>query len=895
MTDEKPPKSRPDEAADFDEVLAKELATIHKQRQGNGEPDEDPPVRSEDRAHAMGLAGLAFSGGGIRSAVFNLGFIQGLANHRALHIFDYLSTVSGGGYIGSWLSVLWRRSFADAPGEAQIREAQRHLATPPDPAARNGIAGFPAPEIPAVSFIRRYADYLTPRLGLSGDTLALAASMLRNFTVMQLMLVSLLMTIFAVLLWLVGIEQSFRSQPPAGWVLSASLYSVFAALLLCLFSQSRRRNDKGAAAPNGPITVALVLAMVSGILMAEFIGAGGRNPLAAAENGRLAYAGAYAIAWAGTLRSPGRFLRALIGIAGGATVFTMGLDLWWGPLAPYIANAPAGHIMALAPFAAITFYSLVITIHLALAGTALSESQREWWARAGGIGTAMSLGWLAAWAFLLYAPPLMQAGAHWTLAGGGLWAALTWLGTKLASGMQTDGGKGKLWMEIAAKLAPAVFLAGLLGLVAWVFAALLLKLGAGADFAGKEFSDYFAACLAVYRDSLGSTAPATAAIVAVTAGILFGLLVTFVDLNVFSAHAFYANRLARTFLGASRIGVRNPNAFTGFDPADDFDLPMLSGQRPIHLFNGTLNLTGGGELAWQTRRGAAFSFTPDYCGYSARTSSGETIGGYRPSSRYGGSLQVATAVAACGAAASPNMGFHTSSSVAALLTAFNLRLARWCPNPERGQWSRREPRFWSVAPLVAELLGEADSKGAWLNISDGGHFENLGIYELIRRRAALIVVTDVGADGTYQFDDLAMAARKLSTDFGVMIEFAAGDLDAIRPTGEGTAKFSNRTWALGRISYPNGKEGFLVYVKSALPADAPIDIRQYRDAHPAFPHESTGDQWFDEDQFEAYRHLGQQIAEALCRQLLVGEGDLPAAARIEKICARIAHELKEQS
>jgi hypothetical protein len=85
-------------------------------------------------------------------------------------------------------------------------------------------------------------------------------------------------------------------------------------------------------------------------------------------------------------------------------------------------------------------------------------------------------------------------------------------------------------------------------------------------------------------------------------------------------------------------------------------------------------------------------------------------------------------------------------------------------------------------------------------------------------------------------------------------------------------RFSRKQWAYGRICYPEGKPGYLIYVKSALTDDAPIDIRQYRDAHPAFPHETTADQWFDEDQFEAYRHLGQTIAEKLFDDLPVKNG-----------------------
>jgi hypothetical protein len=879
----------------FEAVLATELAIIRKQRRASANAASDDDIK---------LAGLAFSGGGIRSATFNLGFIQGLANGKVLHLFDYLSTVSGGGYIGGWLSALWHRSLDSPPGEEQVRNGQQALATPPNKAARDGSSGFPRPEAQAVRFVRRYSNYLTPRLGLSGDTLALVASALRNFVVMQLLLISLLVSIFALLLWLIGVEKGMPptapyDEPawlvwlfglatvdlsePGRWLMPPAMGFAFAALGLSLYSQhaKRERHDEPRVfGPNSWIILALLAAMTSGISIAEGIRLAWQH-LRPTEGGMwvLVPAAAYCLAWSGTLLQRRRkSLRALAGMAGGATVFALALHLCMGPFATTIAQAPGGHALALAPLAAIAAYCLVITVHLGVAGSALSEWQREWWARAGGLGLSFSLAWALGWAFLLFAPPLIQAGAKWSIAGGGLWTALTWLGAHLASGKDTNGEKGISWKEIAAKVAPWLFLIGLLGLMAWAFVSVLLTARNGSPSWPAENIDAYLASLATIESDL-------AGVIALAAGILFAVLVVFVDLNLFSAHSFYRNRLARAFLGASRIEKRRPNAFTGFDRDDDLALAALAGQRPIHLFNANLNITGGSELAWQTRRGASFSFTPNYCGYSGQTSLGDPIGGYRPSESYGGGLTVATAVAACGAAASPNMGFHTASSVATLLTVFNIRLARWCPNPERAQWTLKEPRIWSAGPLFAELSGNTDWKGRWLNISDGGHFENLGIYELIRRRAALIVVTDISGDRDYQFDDLAITIRKISVDFGVKVEFSAQALDDIRPQGDkGGPRFSKKTWAVGRIRYPDRDwQGYLIYVKSALPKDAPIDIRQYRDAHTDFPHESTADQWFDEDQFEAYRHLGQIVAEDLCRTFLQGDFDTPAAERIEQV------------
>lgn len=892
-------------ATGFEAVLRDELATIGRQRRG-GPAEASAEQSATEAAHAMHLAGLAFSGGGIRSATFNLGFIQGLAERRALHLFDYLSTVSGGGYIGAWLSAYWYRQAKGPANEAQVAESEPWLQPQPKgaPGAAAGAGGFPPTEIAPVSFVRRYANYLTPRLGLSGDTLALAATMVRNVVVMQLLLISFLLAAFSLQTVLIGIEP--RPVVDAESLLAclsapAAVLLAVLALGLCLLSQSAGRDNTAGQYPNKLIVVALLMAMASGVFAAFAVRLATVDSWALGGGSSAALALGYLVAWGRTLFGTGKEgSRRRSAAFGAAATLAALVYLGTSPLAPWIRSAQAGYVTALAPLAAIAGYSLVITIHLALAGSALSEQLREWWARAGGVAAAMALAWGFGWAVLLLAPPLLVAGAYWSIAGGGLWAAITWVATKLANGAGTGGSKASPWQEAVTKVGPWAFVIGLVGLVALAYAALLPSI---------QFGDCQAAgCLmdAVtrYQQALageGTTLKALA--IGLVTGALFLVLLACVDLNLFSAHALYTNRLARTFLGASR-GVghsapRMPNAFTGFDADDDLTLRALAGQRPVHLINGTLNLTGGADLGWQTRRGASFVFSPAYCGYSACSMADGDLAGYRPTAKYaGGNLSLATAVAASGAAVSPNMGFHTSTAVAALLTAFNLRLGRWCPNPRQKHWQRREPPYWSAGPLLSELFGATDADGRWLNITDGGHFENLGLYELIRRRVALIVVTDVAADPDCQFDDLAMAVRKVAVDFGVRIDIDPAGLDAIRPRGSDDARYSEAQWACGRIHYPDRKQpdeqpGYLIYVKSSMPKDAPIDIRQYRDANRAFPQQSTADQWFDENQFEAYRHLGQFVAESLFKQVWGGEPpiNVPAVEGIEQVCQWVRGQL----
>jgi hypothetical protein len=345
-----------------------------------------------------------------------------------------------------------------------------------------------------------------------------------------------------------------------------------------------------------------------------------------------------------------------------------------------------------------------------------------------------------------------------------------------------------------------------------------------------------------------------------------------VDINLFSLNGFYRNRLTRCYLGATRMGstlplqvVRTPHPFTGFDAKDDLPLSTLGDQRPFPIVNAAMNLTGGEDLAWQTRRAAAFAFTPCHTGYEFWNSGGDRIGAYRCTEEYAanqfrylnppGGILLGNVVATSGAAANPNMGYHTSAAMSALMSVFNVRLGRWCGNTRHPTaWRMGSPHFGGFS-LIKEVFGMLDSQASFLNISDGGHFENLGIYELVRRRCHVVVAVDAGCDPDYQFEDLANAIRKCWTDFGVRIEI---DLAAMRP--KGASKRVQSHFAVGCIRYQHAPEpGVLIYIKASLTGDESSDVKEYAAAHSSFPHQSTSDQFFDENQFESYRELGRHV------------------------------------
>jgi hypothetical protein len=250
--------------------------------------------------------------------------------------------------------------------------------------------------------------------------------------------------------------------------------------------------------------------------------------------------------------------------------------------------------------------------------------------------------------------------------------------------------------------------------------------------------------------------------------------------------------------------------------------------------------------------------------------SGQSTGSYMQTelgrkkfgSNYG--ISLGTAMAISGAAASPNMGHYTSPAAAFFMTLFDVRLGWWMGNPRHAKrWESSGPRP-ALGYLVKELVAQSDEESNYTYLSDGGHFENLAMYELVKRRCRFIMVCDSGADRGYVCGDLMRAIEKCRTDFGVDIKISISE---IKPKDQ---CLSVKNFAIGEIHYGPGDQGVLVYVKSSLPVDSPdpnsplesrlaAGVRSYADGHPDFPHQSTADQWFDEVQFEAYRALGEYI------------------------------------
>jgi hypothetical protein len=233
---------------------------------------------------------------------------------------------------------------------------------------------------------------------------------------------------------------------------------------------------------------------------------------------------------------------------------------------------------------------------------------------------------------------------------------------------------------------------------------------------------------------------------------------------------------------------------------------------------------------------------------------------------YGGETGVTlgTAMTISGAAASPNMGYNTSAPLAFLMTLFNVRLGWWLGNPGvPGKWTfRRDSPRNALMPLMAEAMGKTSDTYSYVYLSDGGHFENLGLYEMVLRRRRYIIVSDAGCDPKFEFEDLGNAIRKIRTDLGVPIEMDEPMFIGASDIGE-----KGKYCATGRIRYSavdgGADDGELLYVKPSVYFQEPKDIYNYSRTRKEFPHESTADQFFSESQFESYRMLGRHVIDQI--------------------------------
>jgi hypothetical protein len=301
-------------------------------------------------------------------------------------------------------------------------------------------------------------------------------------------------------------------------------------------------------------------------------------------------------------------------------------------------------------------------------------------------------------------------------------------------------------------------------------------------------------------------------------------------------HNFYHDRLSEAY-----IIKKDGEKIISNEDQKLSDLHKQKNGAPYQLINTTLNIPSCKDPYLKGRRADFFLLSKLYCG--------SKVTGYKKTEQYEkGKTHLSTAMAVSGAAASPQMGDISSPFLTFLMTLLNVRLNRYMPNPRRnlGSYVPLWPYYF-----VKELLNLGNEKDVLLNISDGGHYENLGIYELLRRKCKVIIASDCGADPEYKFNDFANLQRKARIDLGIDITIDMTDLRPNKKT-QSTAK----NFVSGIIEYPGHDLGLLIYIKSTMTGKEPEDLQSYRKKNPTFPDQTTADQFFDEAQFESYRELG---------------------------------------
>jgi hypothetical protein len=350
-------------------------------------------------------------------------------------------------------------------------------------------------------------------------------------------------------------------------------------------------------------------------------------------------------------------------------------------------------------------------------------------------------------------------------------------------------------------------------------------------------------------------------------GLLVGAVIAvgwLVDPNLLSLHSFYQARLVRAYLGASN-NARDSGEITDSVPGDDLKLTGIWNHDvggPYHLVNTTLSLVGGSDLAMSQRSAENFILSRYHCG-SARA-------GYRCTGDYmSGELSLGTAAAISGAAVSPNMGSKSpSASLALFLSLLNVRLGYWAPTPSGRRWAEPHGRLWPFY-ILRETLSNTGTLGTYCYLTDGGHFDNTGLYALVERGCRYIVICDCGADPKRSFENIGVAIRRCRIDFGSEIDLAIDQFTL--PENErltethvirGRIRYQEDHLAMLGLSSAGPREGVIVWIKPSVTAADAADVRQYHLSHNDFPQQSTAQQWYDESQFESYRRLGFESARA---------------------------------
>ena len=716
---------------------------------------------------SSGLAGLALSGGGIRSASFCLGALQALDRAGVLKNIDYLSTVSGGGYIGTCLSAAMSCSRGDFPFTRGLTQDE------------------PYP----VQHIRNHSNYLFPQGTIN---------IFYNAAIYLRWLIASVLLILPWLLYLAAITIFFKPD-------SESLHI-----------------------------------SLSGTTLPEAFGA---------DHFGLSLVVLYL------------FVLLLLVWTLWRSVVISGYDAEIG--SPWtLVSAVVIIVLIIIAFCELQPFVLDGIFKSAKRQGGIPASFVEWF---GGLAAVLAPFSAAVVFFSRYIDPLLRQGNE---------------RSRLGEFVSRAAGRTAVYIVTAA-----------IPFLLWM--AYLYLCFAGIKDLNPDYlnwsGSYYHAPLWLSDISqrwFGHKTP-IAWFYLVTAIELF-LLSLFLAPNANSLHRLYRDRLSKAFLfdpttiegrrsgaGSKRVSVTVSDPAAGdllkhenFELAhiDRFKLSEISCvDTPYHLINTALNIQGSKYANRHGRNADFFLFSAKFIGSSAtqyvRTEEFEdAVKGF----------DLATSMAISGAAASSNMGASSIKPLRQTLAILNIRPGYWVANP-RQLASDRKPSsvFASVYEqfyFLQRLLGLMRESSSTIYVTGGGHIENLGIYELLRRRCQVIIAVDAEADPEMSFHSFVALQRYASIDLDVLIDLPWDQIrDATRPASKKIAKSGRLSpkaarhgphCAVGEISYPEGRKGTLLYVKSSITGDENDYIIDYKRRFPNYPHETTADRLFSDEQFEVYRALG---------------------------------------
>lgn len=753
------------------------------------------------------LVGLCLSGGGIRSATFNLGFLQALYKYHVLQRVDYLSTVSGGGYIGSCLTALLNTGQGNADNEKEDHTAapdrlwhKEHFPFA-EPTAHAKYESSGMAEREPVRHLRYFSNYLTaegnPLQKYLGPALAVTRGLLFN-----LLLIVPFIILSAVLL-------TALYHIPEGKIGALQFNATITEIKKAL-------NDQRQALEVYESFVYDQTQQHDELQWDERI--------KIVEKDR-------------QLRETLHTLKEKMDLADAKV-----RSQWWAMLT--IPLMALGLMMVMAFFLLVARKKCNLTLRFGFS---------HWFS------------WLVFVSLCLMAVQAFGAVIvywdHYDVPDKLAFVSLlTFLGPRLLKNSTASKGGGP--QKAIVKVVLSILLMALAPLVLMYFTGVIVTFLLGSYILPEEPFHWvnFMGCL-------------------LAGGGLLVFTNRWLNVNKISLHHFYRDRLCRAFI-IQGDGDRRPGGgpFESVTPRDDgIELSSLytDSKRhtgPYHILNANLNLkkrmpTRPRHKSGKTkkdvsehgnfRKGESFIFSKYWCG-SAKTDYIRT----RAYQQLDPHLDLGTAMAISGAAANIGMGEGDLPTLRMLMGLMNIRLGYWAPHPHQSKsWMSRllYGKVPGALSAMSEWFGQYSLKGKFINLSDGGHFDNIGVYELLRRRCKYIIVADAEADQSMKFQALAYLIRLARIDFDIHIRI---DISNLKLDDHG--KLSGQHCVMGTIQYPQNEfneaeTGYLFYCKASLTGDEPAHLYEYRVTHHAFPHQTTADQWFDEQQFEAYRELGYHI------------------------------------